>query len=69
MKFDEKEIKALREIVAKEMKRCRVDASDGLFAVENKLRELLEQIGKVGLADFLEKEKENEASDHEEESP
>lgn len=47
MKFDEKEIKALREIMAKEMKRCRVDASDGLFPVENQLRELLEQIGKV----------------------
>ena len=54
MEFSTKMIQALGKAMAEEMKRCGYSSADNLYEVENKMRELLRQIGAAGLATFLE---------------
>ena len=56
MKFSIKKIKTIGKAVAEEMKRSGYSSEENLYEVENGMRELLRQIGKAGLAAFLEEE-------------
>jgi hypothetical protein len=59
MKFSIEMIGTIGKYVAEEMKRSGYSSEDNLYDVENGMRELLRQIGKAGLAAFLEEEDDN----------
>jgi hypothetical protein len=54
MEFSTKKVQALGKAVAEELKRCGYSPTDGIYEVENGLRELQRQIGAAGLGEFLE---------------
>jgi len=55
MAYSERMIKEMGKAVAQELKRCGWKAENGMYEVENAMRELQRQIGAAGLAEFLEK--------------
>jgi hypothetical protein len=54
MEFSTKKIQVLGKALAEELKRCGYSSTDGMYEVENGLRELQRQIGAAGLGEFLE---------------
>lgn len=56
MNFSIKMIKITGKALAKEMKQSGYSSEDNLYDVENGMQELLGEIGKAGLAEFLEEE-------------
>jgi len=56
MNSNTRKIQAMGKALAAEMKRCGYSADDGLYEVENGMRELQRQVSLAGMAEFLKEE-------------